>query len=159
MARAEFELLRISKWWPVSGEGYILCMVETTFLVGLFFFLLLRKTKSQKVRRVRGVDAELKAIIESDNDATGIAFEIKAFLLSVIEDDKNDLEKFSDARIAQAGRILDRAGPSAMYWMTDIAAQLAFLGAAQVNGITTNVNLELGESATPEQIVNVVVKG
>ncbi len=134
-------------------------MVETTFLVGLFFFLLLRKTKSQKVRRVRGVDAELKAIIESDNDATGIAFEIKAFLLSVIEDDKNDLEKFSDARIAQAGRILDRAGPSAMYWMTDIAAQLAFLGAAQVNGIRTNVNLELGESATPEQIVNVVVKG
>ena len=146
-------------WWPVSGQGYALCMVETTFLVGLFFFLLLRKTKSQKVRRVRGVDAELKAIIESDNDATGIAFEIKAFLLSVIEDDKNDLEKFSDARIAQAGRILDRAGPSAMYWMTDIAAQLAFLGAAQVNGITTNVNLELGESATPEQIVNVVVKG
>ena len=134
-------------------------MVETTFLVGLFFFLLLRKTKSQRVRRVRGVDAELKAIIESDNDATGIAFEIKAFLLSVIEDDKNDLEKFSDARIAQAGRILDRAGPSAMYWMADIAAQLAFLGAAQVNGITTNVNLELGESATPEQIVNVVVKG
>ena len=137
-------------------------MVETTFLVGLFFFLLLRKTKTQKaqrVRRVRGVDAELKEIIESDNDATGIAFEIKAFLLSVIEDDKNDLEKFSDARIAQAGRILDRAGPSAMYWMTDIAAQLAFLGAAQVNGITTNVNLELGESATPEQIVNVVVKG
>ena len=134
-------------------------MVETTFLVGLFFFLLLRKTKSQKVRKVRGVDAELKAIIESDNDATGIAFEIKAFLLSVIEDDKNDREKFSDARIAQAGRILDRAGPSAMYWMTDIAAQLAFLGAAQVNGITTNVNLELGESATPEQIVNVVVKG
>ena len=134
-------------------------MVQTTFLVGLFFFLLLRKTKSQRVRRVRGVDAELKAIIESDNDATGIAFEIKAFLLSVIEDDKNDLEKFSDARIAQAGRILDRAGPSAMYWMTDIAAQLAFLGAAQVNGITTNVNLELGESATPEQIVNVVVKG
>ena len=137
-------------------------MVETTFLVGLFFFLLLRKTKSQKLqkaRKVRGVDAELKAIIESDNDATGIAFEIKAFLLSVIEDDKNDLEKFSDARIAQAGRILDRAGPSAMYWMTDIAAQLAFLGAAQVNGITTNVNLELGESATPEQIVNIVVKG
>ena len=134
-------------------------MVETTFLVGLFFFLLLRKTKSQKVHKVRGGDAELKAIIESDNDATGIAFEIKAFLLSVIEDDKNDLEKFSDARIAQAGRILDRAGPSAMYWMTDIAAQLAFLGAAQVNGITTNVNLELGESATPEQIVNVVVKG
>ena len=145
--------------WSVSGQGYVLCMVETTFLIGLFFFLLLRKTKTQKVRRVRGVDAELKAIIESDNDATGIAFEIKAFLLSVIEDDKNDLEKFSDARIAQAGRILDRAGPSAMYWMTDIAAQLAFLGAAQVNGITTNVNLELGESATPEQIVNVVVKG
>ena len=137
-------------------------MVETTFLVGLFFYLLLRKTKSQKLqkaRKVRGVDAELKAIIESDNDATGIAFEIKAFLLSVIEDDKNDLEKFSDARIAQAGRILDRAGPSAMYWMTDIAAQLAFLAAAQINGIATNIDTKVGESATPEAIVNAVVKG
>ena len=76
-----------------------------------------------------------------------------------IEDDKNDLEKFSDARIEQAGSILDRAGPSAMYWMTDIAAQLAFLAAAQKNGIATNVDAKVGEHATPEAIVKAVVKG
>ena len=46
-----------------------------------------------------------------------------------------------------------------MFWMTDIAAQLAFLAAAQVNGIPTNVGAEVGESATPEAIVNVVVLG
>jgi|FLOH01.1.fsa_nt_gi hypothetical protein len=46
-----------------------------------------------------------------------------------------------------------------MFWMTDIAAQLAFLAAAQVNGISTNVGVEVGESATPEAIINVVVLG
>jgi hypothetical protein len=96
---------------------------------------------------------------EVDGDKTGIAFEIKQYLLAIIEDDKNDLEKFSDARIEQAERILDRAGPSAMYWMTDIAAQLAFLAAAKANGIPTNVDAKVGEQATPEAIVKAVVKG
>jgi hypothetical protein len=42
--------------------------------------------------------------------------------------------------------------------MTEIAAQLATLAAAQINGIPTNVNAELGNSATPEAIVKIVVK-
>ncbi|MEJ6577043.1 MAG: hypothetical protein QNL49_01245 [Actinomycetota bacterium] len=110
-------------------------------------------------KKVRGLDAELKAIISEDVEKNGIASEIKQYLLSVIEDDKNDIEKFSTQRLDQAQDILDRAGPSAMFWMTDIAAQLAFLAAAQVNGIPTNVGAEVGESATPEAIVNVVVLG
>ena len=118
-----------------------------------------RARKRRQGSRVRGVDAELKSIIEEDGDKTGIAFEIKQYLLAVIEDDKNDVEKFSDARIAQAERILDRAGPSAMYWMTDIAAQLAFLAAATKNGIPTSVDAIVGESATPEAVVKAVVKG
>jgi hypothetical protein len=42
--------------------------------------------------------------------------------------------------------------------MSDIAAQLALLAAAQINGIPTNVNVELGASATAGDVVRVVVK-
>jgi hypothetical protein len=42
--------------------------------------------------------------------------------------------------------------------MTEIAAQLSILSAAQINGLTTNVSAELGESATPEGVVEVVIK-
>ena len=135
-------------------------MFEFLFIVALVYLYLERRTrKKREGRRMRGLDAELKSLIENDGDKTGIAFEIKQYLLAIIEDDKNDLEKFSDARIEQAERILDRAGPSAMYWMTDIAAQLAFLAAAQKNGIPTNVDAKLGEHATPGAIVKAVVKG
>ena len=135
-------------------------MFEFLFVAALVYLYLERRARKRREgKKLRGLDAELKAIIENDGDKTGIAFEIKQYLLAIIEDDKNDVEKFSDARIEQAERILDRAGPSAMYWMTDIAAQLAFLAAAQKNGIPTNVDAKVGESATPEAIVNAVVKG
>lgn len=42
--------------------------------------------------------------------------------------------------------------------MSEIAAQLVLLAAAQINEIPTNVNVELGESATAEDVVRVVVK-
>jgi len=42
--------------------------------------------------------------------------------------------------------------------MGEIAAQLAMLSAAQINGIPTNVNAELHDGATPEAIIEVVVK-
>jgi hypothetical protein len=130
-------------------------MFETIFFATLIF-LFLNRTK--KKRKPRGLDAELKELIENSNDATGIGLEIKRLLLDVINDDKNDLEKFSDVRLAQAQRILDRAGPGALYWMSEIAAQLATLSAAQINGVPTNVNAELRDSATPEDIVRIVVR-
>ena len=61
-------------------------------------------------------------------------------------------------RLAQAQRILDRAGPGALYWMSEIAGQLATLSAAQINGVPTNVNAELRDGATPEDIVRIVVR-
>ncbi len=135
-------------------------MFEFLFIAALVYLYMERRArKKREGRRMHGIDAELKSLIENDGDKTGIAFEIKQYLLAIIEDDKNDLEKFSDARIEQAERILDRAGPSAMYWMTDIAAQLAFLAAAQKNGIPTSVDAKVGEHATPEAIVKAVVKG
>ena len=60
--------------------------------------------------------------------------------------------------INQAQLILDRAGPTAFYWMTEIAAQLSILTAAHINGIPTKVSAELGEGATPADVVRVVVK-
>ena len=130
-------------------------MFELLALTALIYLFLNRK---KKARKPRTLDAELKHLIQESNDATAIGSDIKRFLLDVLNDNANDQEKFSDARIAQAQRILDRAGPASFYWMTEIAAQLATLAAAQINGIPTNVNAELGSSATPEAIVKIVVK-
>jgi hypothetical protein len=135
-------------------------MFEFLFIAALVYLYMERRSrKKREGRKMRGLDAELKTLIDDDGDKTGIAFEIKQYLLAIVEDDKNDVEKFSDARIAQAERILDRAGPSALYWMTDIAAQLAFLAAAQINGIPTNIDEEVGASTTAEAIIKAVVIG
>ena len=130
-------------------------MFELLALTALIYLFLSRK---KRARKPRTLDAELKHLIQESNDATAIGSDIKRFLLDVLNDNANDQEKFSDARIAQAHRILDRAGPASFYWMTEIAAQLATLSAAQINGISTNVNVELGNSATPEAVVKIVVK-
>lgn len=125
------------------------------------FFRALAKSITKLVTRLRkphNLDAELRQLIETSSDNTAIALEIKSFLLDLINDAKNDHEKFSDPRINQAQGILDRAGPSAFYWMTEISAQLCLLATAQINGIPTNVSAELGSSATAEDIVRIVVK-
>ena len=111
-----------------------------------------------KKMKKQGLDAELKELIESSDNSTGVALDIKNFLLRVIQDDKNDAEKFSDEQLAEAERIIERAGSSAFYWMTDIAAQMTMLATAQLNGFPTNVSQELGDSATPEQVIDTVVK-
>ena len=114
--------------------------------------------KFGKIKKKQGLDAELKELIESSENSTGVALDIKNFLLRVIQDDKNDAEKFSDEQLAEAERIIERAGSSAFYWMTDIAAQMTMLATAQLNGFPTNVSQELGDSATPEQVIDTVVK-
>ena len=130
-------------------------MLETIFFTILIYLFLSRK---KKPRRPRTLDGELKQLIQESSNTTAISSEIKCFLLDVISDASHHSQDFSDVRFAQAERILDRAGPAAFYWMTEIAAQLSIVAAAQINGADTNVNDELGESATPEAVVNVVVK-
>jgi hypothetical protein len=119
-------------------------------------FLFLNRTK--KKRKPRTLDGQLKELITQSSDATSIAVDIKRYLLNTINDNNNDVPKFSEAQILEAQRIIDRAGPVALYWMSDIAAQLAVLSAAQINGLPTNVEQKLGGSATPQAIVEVVVK-
>ena len=130
-------------------------MLETLFFTTLIF-LFFNRTK--KKRRPHTIDGELKELIQSEQENKGIALEIKNYLLAIIESNNNDEAKFSDNHLAKAQEILDKAGPGAFYWMSDIAAQLALLAAAQINGIPTNVNAELGESATAQDVVRVVVK-
>jgi hypothetical protein len=66
--------------------------------------------------------------------------------------------QINDTRIKKAQLILDRAGPASFYWITEIAARLSILAAAQINGIPTNVIVELGEGATAGDVVGVFVK-
>ncbi|MEI7660541.1 MAG: hypothetical protein WCI82_07200, partial [Actinomycetes bacterium] len=112
-------------------------MLETLFFTTLIF-LFFNRTK--KKRRPHTIDGELKELIQSDQENKGIALEIKNYLLAIIESNNNDDPKFSDEHLAKAQEIIDKAGPGAFYWMSDIAAQLALLAAAQINGIPTNVN-------------------
>ena len=86
-------------------------MFEFLFIAALVYLYMERRSrKKREGRKMRGLDAELKTLIDDDGDKTGIAFEIKQYLLAIVEDDKNDVEKFSDARIAQAERILSEGG-------------------------------------------------
>jgi hypothetical protein len=54
--------------------------------------------------------------------------------------------------------ILDKAGASALYFMADIATQLSIVASAQINGIPNNVEAELRGAATPENIINKVIR-
>lgn len=126
-----------------------------TLLLAMLIFLVLKRTK--KKRRPGSLDSELKELIQTNQENKSIALEIKNYLLWIIESNNNNEEKFSDAQIKRAQEIIDRAGAVSFYWMSDIAAQLALLSAAQVNGIPTNVSVELGQSATPADVVRVVV--
>ena len=130
-------------------------MFETLILTILIYLFLSRNKKPRKPRTLNG---ELKQLIEEANYTTSVSSEIKCFLIDLIGDASNQSQDFSDVRLKQAERILDRAGPAAFYWMTEIAAQLSILTAAQINGQQTNVNVELGQSATPEAVVDIVVK-
>ena len=132
-------------------------MFELLALAAVIYLFMNRK---KRVRRARGIDAELRELVESTYYSDAMAAEIKGYLLSVVADDRDGAEKFSDARLAQAQSILDRAGPAAFYWMSEIATQLAVLSAAKINGMGTNVEAELGSvGITPEAVVRVVVKG
>ena len=136
-------------------------MVEFILLFLFFWWLFSRNEKRREKRRKLfkpSLDQELKELIQSEDNSTGIALSVKQYLLDVLDDDKNDREKYSDARLAQGQLILDKAGSSAFYFMADIATQLSIVASAQINGIPNNVEADLRGSATPENIINKVIK-
>jgi len=136
-------------------------MVEFILMFLFFWWLFSRNEKRREKRRKLfkpSLDQELKELIQSEDNSTGIALAVKQYLLDVLDDDKNDREKYSEDRLSQGQEILDKAGASALYFMADIATQLSIVASAQINGIPNNVEADLRGSATPENIINKVIK-
>ena len=136
-------------------------MLEFILLFLFFFWFFNRNQKRKsKIRKLfkPSIDQELKELIQAEDNSTGIALSVKQYLLDVLDDDKNDREKYSDARLAQGQQLLDKAGPSALYFMADIATQLSIVASAQINGIPNNVEADLRGQASPENIINKVIK-
>lgn len=122
--------------------------------LAIYFFIKGRKNKVKK----GDIDAQLRELIDSENDSTGVAVEIKNYLLAVLEDDKNDKEKYSDEKLAWGKSILDKSGAAGFYFMSDIACQLALLTTATANNIPTQLDLNSDQVITPEYIINSVIK-
>ena len=106
----------------------------------------------------RAIDRELTQILDEHERVRGDAVLIRDFLLRVLKDNRDGVEKFSDEALEEAAEIIDQVGPGAFYWMTDIAAQMVVLAEATLRGFSTNVSIDLGASATAEAIVEKVVR-
>jgi hypothetical protein len=104
------------------------------------------------------MDRELTEILDEHARVRGDAQAIKDFLLQVLADNRDGVEKFSDEALERAAEIIEQVGPGAFYWMTDIAAQMVVLSEATLRGFSTNVSVELGASADANSIVDLVVR-
>ena len=135
-------------------------MLEFLLLFAFFRWFFNRNERTKKRRSLfkPSLDQELKELIQSEDNSTGIALSVKQYLLDVLDDDNNDREKYSDERLTQGQLILDKAGASAFYFMADIATQLSIVASAQINGIPNNVEADLRGNATPANIINKVIK-
>ena len=90
-------------------------MLEFILLFLFFFWFFNRNQKRNKGKLFKpSMDQELKELIQAEDNSTGIALSVKQYLLDVLDDDKNDREKYSDQRLAQGQQILDKAGPSTL---------------------------------------------
>jgi len=132
--------------------------MEFIFFTLLIYIYFRNRGRKRNSRRKINLDQELRNLLENSSDQSGIAAEIKNFLLAVYGDDKNALEKYSDSALERAQKIIDRAGPASLYFMADIASQLSILSAAQINGIPTQIDSISDQVITPETIINAIVK-
>ena len=104
------------------------------------------------------MDRELTEILDEHARVRGDAQAIRDFLLQVLADNRDGVEKFSDEALERAAEIIEQVGPGAFYWMTDIAAQMVVLSEATLRGFSTNVSIELGVNADADSIVDLVVR-
>jgi len=127
----------------------------------IYFYLNYREKKKERRRakiKDRDLDAQMTDLLTNSDDPTSMGAEIKRYLLAVLEDDKNDREKYSDEKLAWGEKIIDRTGANGLYFMTDIACQLALLTTATINGIPTQIDTASGKVITPEYIIHSVIK-
>jgi len=127
----------------------------------IYFYLNYREKKKERRRakiKDRDLDAQLTDLLTNSDDPTSMGAEIKRYLLAVLEDDKNDREKYSDEKLAWGEKLIDRTGANGLYFMADIACQLALLTTATINGIPTQIDTASGKVITPEYIIHSVIK-
>jgi hypothetical protein len=103
------------------------------------------------------VDAEYRELIESHNNTMQKAQMIKDFLLKVTQENLDGAEKFNDEILEDAEGIIDECGPGALYWMADIAAELAKLSQYALADQPTNVSQKFGGQASAIEIIDEVV--
>ncbi len=111
-----------------------------------------------KWMREKAIERELTEILDEHARVRADASLVRDFLLRTLADNRDGVEKFSDAALKEAAEIIDQIGPGAFYWMTDIAAQMVVLSEATLRGFSTNVSVELGANATSDSIVELVVR-
>lgn len=108
--------------------------------------------------RNRAMDREITELLEEEARVKAAARDIRQYLLEVAAQNADGVEKFSDHSLARAAEIIEQVGPGAFYWMTDIAAQMVVLSEATLHGFATNVSVELGATATAQEIIEKVVR-
>ena len=132
--------------------------MEFIFFILLVYIYFRSRERKRSFRRKMTVDQELRELLENSSDESGKAAEIKNFLISVYHDDRDSVEKYSDSALEKAQKIIDRSGAAALYFLADIASQLAILSSAQVNGFPTQISAGIDQTVTPESIINSIVK-
>lgn len=108
--------------------------------------------------RSKAIERELTEILDRHQAVRQDASDIRDYLLWVLEQDRQGAEKFSDEALNRAEELYEQVGAGALYWMTDIAAQMVVLSEATLRGFATNISQELGATATAEEIVLKVVQ-
>ena len=103
------------------------------------------------------MDAELNQILIDADRTSEKAAQIRDFLLKVLQQDEDGIEKFNDEILEEAAQLLDEVGPGALYWMADIAVQMTTLAQSAMRDLPTNVEAELGKDASAEEIIKCVV--
>jgi len=104
------------------------------------------------------MDYELEQILIEGRRTQESAERIRDFLLKVLQEDSDGVEKFNDEILAAAAELIEEMGPGAFYWMADIAVQMTVLAQCALKDVPTNVEAELGKDASAEEIVRCVVR-
>ena len=104
------------------------------------------------------MDYELQSILIAARESSEKAIQIRDFLLKVLQEDLDGKEKFNDEILEEAAQLLDEVGAGALYWMADIAVQMTTLAQCAMRDMPTNVEAEIGDDASAEEIVKCVVK-
>jgi hypothetical protein len=104
------------------------------------------------------MDAELQEILTEGQRTHESAIAIRDFLLKVLQEDQDGVEKFNDEILQEAADLIEDLGAGAFYWMADIAVQMTNLAKCALADVPTNIEAELGKNASAEEIIKLVVR-